>query len=221
MTEQCYKLLEVPKETRGDGWFEDFLKCVPKAFFYASDPDGKPFKGPDGAHYLGGTTTPNSTSTGACIVDLLPGLIDNGVGFVVNPDLNPPDYVFSFGNLATYKMFGSFTAPEDWSGPRMEEATHVLTEEVQALIGSPSDGYLPQFIRKPLREFLIWVGIEKPRVVLANLPDRRSLAFNVTTESLKAPEGYSQVMNLILWHLPMEYTLLEWADKFQDASAPL
>lgn len=220
-TTRCHELLNVPKDQRGEPWIEEFLRVTPEAFLYATDLEGKPFRGPDGAYYIGATSTPNESGAGASLLDLLDGLIANGMGFVVNPHLDPPDYVFSFGNLATLKMFGKFAAPETWSGPNLPAGHHELTEETQALIGAPNEGYLPSFIRKPVAEFLRHVGVANPRVVLVHFEDRRSLAFNLTPDSLERPEGYPQVMNLILWHLPMGYTLLEWNESFESASIPL
>lgn len=220
-TAKCQELLAIPKDQRNDDWFEEFLQVVPKAFFFATDVEGKPFRGPDGAYYLGATSTRNETGVGACLLDLLDGLLSNGMGYVVNPQLEQPDYVFTFGNLATLKMFGSFAAPESWSGAPLASQTQELAEPTEALVGAPNEGYLPSFIRKPIAEFLRHVGVAEPRVALVHIQDRRSLAFNLTPEALEHPEGYGQVMNLILWHLPMGYTLIEWSANLDSASIPV
>ncbi len=98
-----------------------------------------------------------------------------GVGLVVNPRKDYPDYVFTYGMLWHFKETGLFyrTAAEAPIGT-------VEMEQGQKLhAGPPAPQYLPQYVRNTLKQFLFDQGIHRPRILVMST-DRKNydLAFS-------------------------------------------
>ncbi|MEO7765789.1 MAG: hypothetical protein ABIS01_00130, partial [Ferruginibacter sp.] len=97
-TEIVKDLFKIPKEKRDGEWTQNFYKHVQTAGFALGDP--KIFTGPDGFHYFTLVTAPHDeTFESCCILNLVPLLLEQGLGLVINPGVNGADWVFYHGDI--------------------------------------------------------------------------------------------------------------------------
>jgi hypothetical protein len=210
-------LLKVPSTLRDNAWFAELYEVLPFSWFSMGEAKEQCIKGPDLCYYISLSTTRHPDGIGACLFEAIDPAIRQGVGIVIDRHQNPPSYVLSFGDLACYKMFKTFVAPSEWMGSPFPP-NYVVQEEMQVFWGGPDENILPMFVRVMIDEYMRWVGIEEPKVLMAYFPERgsRILLFNIVRENLKNPKGYDHVYQLLRWHLPRGYQVADWELQVRD-----
>lgn len=193
------ELVEIPDEKRDHQWEANFFMSITQSNLKLVHE--APQKGPDGWPYLLAETTTDATESANKIMQWL---ALKGVGLVVNPLKNYPDYVFTYGMLWHFKETGLFykTAGESPVGTlEMEQG-----QKIHA--GPPSPQYLPQYVRNILKEFFRDQGIHRPRILVMSA-DRKHYDLAFSLESLGNPptKEHQGIAEALSWFLPPHYSI--------------
>lgn len=189
---------------RNTAWEDQFLQALTSAKVNLLSED--PQTGPDGWPYLMVELTENSEEP---VQRVLAWLATRGIGLVVNPQKDYPDYVLTYGMIWNFRRTGRFI-------DRRFKAVTGRTELAPGMditLSEPPEDYLPSEVRKILREFLRDQGILLPRVALLRSTEQTDLVFSL--ESLRnPPEGEHGVFAEALgWFLPPHYSLMFLSEK--------
>lgn len=186
-TARLEQLFAVPREERADTWREAFFATVPDASLAAADP--QVFTGPDGyPYFLLRMPDPGPFET-FCVTHVLDTCLRAGAGIVVSAGAPEPEWVFTYGDLWSFKETGQFVV--SWG----ESVT--LTEPHRVLVGAPAETVLPAYARPVLRNALRTQGAVDPEVFLVRAPGldpEQSFAFR----PLPDPRG-------LLWFVPRHF----------------
>jgi hypothetical protein len=204
-THQIVQLLAARPPEPDDAWRTQFYNTVYDASFACGDP--QVLTGPDGFPYFTlFTPEPNQPFESFCICNLLEPATEQGFGIVINPTAEGADWVFTYGDLVTHRLFGAFEVDAPPSSLPPVETTE-SSETV--LIGSPSESYLPGYVRAVLRGFLTQgVGISEPGVLLMHRPAQQppqQLLFSIFPEDFNSEADFFGVLRAISWFLPRHY----------------
>lgn len=193
-------LLNIPKDERDESWDQDFLKIFPDSQLqFLSE---SPIEGPDGMPYLAVKIVDRDGEPCGKVLDWLG---EKGVGLAVNPDLEMPDYVFSYGMIWNYLVNGEFLTESEGQFSGEKDFELELGQEMMA--GTPSETYWPPHARALFKEFLGQQGILKARVVMLS-QDGKSYDLCFSHESLGLPpqEEWQGILEAFSWFFPMHYS---------------
>ncbi len=193
------QLLQTPQNDRDESWESEFFKLLPQTQFeFLSE---SPIEGPDGMPYL----PVRISDSGEPSDKVLAWLGEQGVGLAINPDLETPDYVLSYGMIWNFLLNGEFlTQTEDgFSGGKDLE----VEPGQEMMAGTPSETYWPPHVRSLFKEFLAQQGIHKPRVVMLS-QDGKDYDLCFSLESLGEPpqEEWQGILEAFSWFFPMHYS---------------
>lgn len=223
LTDKLVELFQIPQGDRDAGWRHDFLLTVPNAALTLAEPEVQ--KGPDGFPYLQLLIPPDDTEfKGFSISHLLDVSIERGVGAVILPQAGAnPYWVFSYGNLLSYKLLGTFDArpmtPPPPSAPPGGER--------QVMVAQPNESYLPAAARQIIKQYLELNGVQQPAMFMlhdTSMQPPQQLVFNLFRENYPSDEHYHAVCQRLTWYLPPSYsfvTLPNDKTQFQSNFAPL
>src|SRR5262249_20378368 len=102
-------LFAIPWESRDDQWRHRFYEVVPDATLRAFDSQGA--KGPDGFPYFQFAVPDPGPVTPFCVSHVLDVCLVEGFGIAIygnSSRSDPPEWVFTNGNLLSYSLFGDF-----------------------------------------------------------------------------------------------------------------
>lgn len=193
-------LLSVKAERRGPEWERAFLRALPAQRFRVLGPE--PRQGPDGWPYLFVSTGPEADEAAQ---GPLRWLSDKGIGMAVNPSGEAPDFVLTYGMIWNFRERDEFITAEDAS------PTEALSIENGRTFftGTPSDAYLPAYVRSVLRQFFLDQGAFAPKILMISeaLHGPFDLAFSA--ESLGSPpqREHAGILEALSWFLPAHYRL--------------
>lgn len=199
------ELLETSEAARNSQWENSFFHALSEGQLELFNPE--PQTGPDGWPYL---LTKSEHQAKEPFQRILHWLYDKGIGLVINPQKEYPDYVFTYGMLWFFKETGLFYGP---SSPNAEGVFEFQVKDIKQA-GEPSESYFPSYVRKIIREFLQQQGVIEPRVLMFTLDGIHfELAFSI--ESLGAPqqEEHQGVLEAISWFLPPHYQMALISEK--------
>lgn len=218
------ELFQVPHENRNDNWTNQFLSHVTTASFRCSDL--QVISGPDGFPYFQLLMPESGTSFQCYVVDNMVDdfLLEKGLGIVINPNAGNPDWVFSYGAILSYKLYGDFytNAGIRFSMDIQDETIH---GDEDVMVAQPSEVILPIYTRRILKQFLVENGIQNPKIFLMMRGEDQNithdLVFNITPNSFENEEHYRAVMQNIAWFLPSQYSFVgldekRFSDVFED-----
>jgi hypothetical protein len=222
-TQAIWNLCQVAADLRDEKWKARFLGSVAEASFRCGDP--QVIEGPDGFPYFQLLLPEPDTVFQCYVLDKMKDefLLDHGLGVAINPDRGNPDWVFSYGDIVNYRLTGEFYSPVD--GAAADPRQEVIGEEQEALVGQPSEEYLPTPARRAIREHLLRLGVRDPKVVLMSRAVENSmvqeLVFNLSPDRFPSEEHYRAVMHSLAWFLPRHYTYVSLRgsaleDRFED-----
>ncbi len=227
LTFKVYKLLAIPHEKRTELWESEFLQAIILASFRAGDPQVT--VGPDGFKYFNLFLPEPNQPFNCFVIDHMKDdfLLADGLGVVINPRSNAADWVFTYGdilNLKLNKAFYTYDLDSLFQGAPEDE---VLEEDSEALVGQPSEEYLPFYTRKLIADLLKQNGIEEPKMMLmmrktsGGTGFKKELVFNLTPQQFPSEEIFRAVMRSISWYLPRGYTFSGASEAtFGDAFMP-
>jgi hypothetical protein len=222
-TRRLAALAAVPQ--RDDAWCAQFLAVVPNASLAALDPQIQ--KGPDTFPYFQLAMPDPGPFTTFSIVHILNDALQNGCGVVVHSSIQrdqPPLWVFCFGDILSYSMFGDFRGdPKVLANP--DPPANPQTSEI--LRASPNETYLPaparaaigRFMRGPFRHPSPKIGL----VTGASLRPRQSLMVNLRLSDYGGDKNkLDSAMRYLTWFVPKTYSVMALPDDWSDAEmAPL
>lgn len=199
------EVLDVPENQRDSAWEIQFFHALAEGKLEICEEE--PQNGPDGWPYL---LTKSGDSSRESFQKVLHWLSDKGIGLVINPHKEFPDYVFSYGMLWFFKETGLFFREHR---VLKEGAFEFEIRDIKSA-GEPTENYLPGYVRKVLREFFIQQGVLTPRMLTFTLDgENYELAFS--TESLGSPDPseYQGILEALAWFLPPHYHVAVLSEK--------
>ncbi|MEK6773193.1 MAG: hypothetical protein AABY64_04580 [Bdellovibrionota bacterium] len=202
---QIHQLIAVPEEKRDTQWENLFFHSLTQSSLDILSE--APQTGPDGLPYLLTQISEKATEPTSKIIQWLS---DKGIGLVVNPTKEYPDYVFTYGMIWHFKESGYFYhVAEDRKAGTVEIQ---VNEKYQ--YGEPSLEYLPLYVRKILREFFRDQGLFAVKVLMLS-QDGKNFDLAISLECLgNPPESEHQgIAEVISWFLPPHYSLLLVSEK--------
>lgn len=223
-TAQLAALLATPPANRDDGWCNQVLRAAPNASLAALEPQIQ--NGPDTFPYFQLALPQPGPFTPFSMVHILDHVLAAGAGVVIHANLRrdqQPLWVFSFGDILAYSMFGDFkgdpTVYLDNTAPNPADR--------QILRASPSESYLPataraalgRFMRGPFRHPSPKIGL----VTGASLKPAQNLMVNLRLSDYHGDRTkLDAAMGYLTWFVPKSYALMPLPDDWSDADmAPL
>lgn len=204
---------------RDDAWCAQFLAAVPNASLAALDPQIQ--NGPDTFPYFQLAMPAPGPFTTLSIVHLLNYVLENGCGVVVHSSIQrdqPPLWVFCFGDILSYSMFGDFRGdPKVLANPDPPPNP----QDREFLRASPSESYLPataraaigRFMRGPFRHPSPKIGL----VTGASLSPRQSLMVNLRLSDYGGDNNkLDSAMRYLTWFIPKTYSVMALPDDWSD-----
>lgn len=210
---QVLELTDTPEDKRDAAWERDFLSALCHSNLRLIFNEVK--TGPDGCPYLYAETTKSATEPFA---NLAEWLSTRGIGLVINPHKEIPDYILTYGMLWYFKETGRFFA----SGSAGDNKRLVLEQGTSVLAGPPSDSFLPPYVRGILRQFFKAQDIHEPKILVLS-QDRLHYDLCVSLESLGNPPEHEHegIAELLGWFLPPHYPLVLISEKGLPSFVPL
>ena len=201
------QLFEVAKELRDEVWIENFFNHVLDAALETMSDNV--MLGPDSFPYvLLKMPAREKEFRPVSVRNFIDWAIEKGVGIVVSGEEGYPEWVFSFGNLWSYKVFGSFLPKNEHL---KKEGKRVLQQETEVLVGLPSEAYLPSYVRRAIKQFMkdVLSLQDEPRVALMYEPeeDIQSLIFSIFPEDFSDEKQFDSAMRMLQWFLPSNYAI--------------
>jgi hypothetical protein len=212
-TQQVVDLFKVDREQRDQGWREQFYPAIVDASM--ATPADQVLQGPDGFPYFVLNLPPAEQAFETfCLSHILGTCLTEGLGIVIQPDPQPPEWVFPYGLLWSFKEFGMFEVAEPDAGDEAEtpdgDASSSATQSI--LVSQPSEAFFPPYARKVIRQFLEKkTGSSDLKVLLLTDPGKtpaKSLVFSVFAEDFDNQEQFGSVMYRLTWFLPPHYGLI-------------
>ncbi len=199
-------LLSVPPELREATWVDAFFEAVTNASFAAGEP--RMIQGPDGfPYFVLRTPDPHQLFDAYSVAFLAEEATRKGFGIVLNPGPGTADWVFSYGDIAGYRMTGTLRPMP----PLRPHQPHEVTQEPEeVMLGNPSDEALPGYVRRVIHQHFKRMGLEQPAVLLMHRPSvpESNLVFNVFPEMFASEEDFRVALGSVSWFLPRHYSVL-------------
>ncbi len=197
---QIHELVNTPEEKRDTHWENLFFHKLSQSPLNLLSEE--PQTGPDGWPYLLTQISEKATEPASKIITWL---ADKGIGLVVNPMKEYPDYVFTYGMIWHFKETGYFYHVAD----QRKTGTVEIQVDNKHHYGEPTKEYLPDYVRKILREFFRDQGLFAIKILMLS-PDGKNFDLAVSLESLGNPPSHEHqgIAEAISWFLPPHYSLL-------------
>jgi hypothetical protein len=199
------ELTQIPDEKRDPQWENDFFVQLSQSNLKLVAEEAKP--GPDGWPYL---LTETSAEASEPAQKILQWLATRGLGMVVNPNKDYPDYVFSYGMVWHFKETGLFYRAK----PEVSSGSFELGGGEKLHAGPPSPEYLPQYVRSILKQFFMDQGLLGVKILVMSA-DRLNYDLAFSLESLGNPpvKEHQGIAEAISWFLPPHYSIVLVSEK--------
>jgi len=206
MSPEILKHLETSDKDRDIFWENKFFNLLSMSSLEVINET--PQNGPDGWPYL---LTKTCLSASEPFQRILHWAAERGIGIVINPDKDFPDYVFTFGMLWYFRSTGLFYAH---SGNNVGNGEFNIELKSRSQIGAPSDSYLPLSVRKIIKQFFLDQGILRPRIAAIS-EDGKNFDLAFSLESLGNPkkDEHLGIGEAIGWFLPPHYSIALISEK--------
>ncbi len=212
-TEQLITLLGLPIEERSERWGWEVLEAVPDAHLKINNPEAQTTNAPNGLQYYFCYPDLGHGDPGIVARNSIEELTNGVTGLVLVQPEERVEFVVTPGDLAAFRMFGAFHVPDSWSNGGSESENG--GDPAQVLLGSPSEEFLPSFLKGNIAAIYEFLKIENPEVVLAmSGGGSRSLAFNIWEGCSPYNLSVEAMINYVLEVLPRGYTLMAWDESF-------
>jgi hypothetical protein len=225
-TEVLADLFAEARESRDQVWRQKFYTAVPDATLMAFDPQVNP--GPDQFPYFHLAIPDPGPLTPFCVTHLLDDALDGGFGIAIFGDssrTSDPEWVFTYGNLLSYSLFGDFEGdPAERERLKGHEGEKRPAQtEHQVLTAAPSEAYLPIRARKAIAGYMRhWFQHPSPKIALLDDPQQvpsRGLIVNLTLEDYEGDETkLHAAINYLSWYLPATYRIAAMPESWTDST---
>jgi len=211
-TQTLAALFAEPRETQDDAWRANFYDAAADASLMSFDPQVQ--LGPDQFPYFqvaipdAGAFTPFSVSY------LLDTVLQNGQGIAIFGDssrANGPQWVFTYGNLLSFRLFGSFEG--DPAELARQTAASTGGGKHSVLVASPSENYLPSYARRAIGNYARrFFQMPHPKMALVDDPQGtppRVLMINLTLADYHGDQRkLGAAMHYLSWFMPQTYRIV-------------
>lgn len=193
------ELVNIPFEDRDLNWDNKFFMALTTSKLNVLS--AEPQEGPDGFSYLLVSTDDGGTEDAQQIIQWL---ATKGIGLVVNPQKEYPDYVFTYGMLWSFKETGFFFKPNN----DVKTGVVEINNGGNFVSGDPSKEFFPSYSRSILREFFRDQGFLSVKI-LAFSQDQKHYDLLFSVDSLKNPpqKEHDGIAEAISWFLPPHYSI--------------
>ncbi len=214
-TQVLGQLFATPRENRDDLWETMFYAAVADASLIAFEPQVR--VGPDGFPYFELAIPDQGGFTPFCITHIHDYVLDKGVGVVVWGDFrrgDNPEWVFRYGHLLSYKLYGRFDDRSPEQLARGGGARRIETpEEHRYLVTDPGEDYLPERTRELMLDYIRKVSKHPaPKIRLmydAALNPPKNLLLNITPYHFGGDQQkLAAAMKHLGWFLPPSYAMV-------------
>lgn len=205
------ELINTPDAKRDENWEDQFLHAITDSNLKLIS-DGAQ-QGPDGWPYFLVETGSDANESAQKMIHWLSS---RGIGLAVNPQKEFPDFILTYGMLWSFRETGRFIhrnlLPDQ--GPNKAASGKVEFSKESLMAGEPHPKYLPDYVRKILKDFFIDQGVLNPKLSVLTVDSKNfDLAFSL--ESLGNPkesewEGIGEALS---WFLPTHYSVLLISEK--------
>jgi hypothetical protein len=208
-TDAIFQLVKVPRGIRDEAWATQFLAQVDMASFRNAEPPVA--KGPDGfPYFILSLPDPNQPFESYVIrfmvVDFL---LETGYGVVINPAEQGSDWVFSYGDLVNFFLYGNFyhsSVDESRSGG---QPLHVRGEDLELFL--PTEKDLPKPTLSVIGDFLRSMGIRQPGIIMVRRvidgKTTQNIGLNFGETDLQSSSHFTFALERLAWYLPRQYGL--------------
>jgi len=222
-------LLKFEPSARDREWEYAFLHAFPQAKLKILSET--PSQGPDGWPYLLVQIDETATESAQKV---LSWLSDKGIGLVVNPKKDAPDYVFTYGMIWNYRERSEFLSQSGLDRERVSVQKIELAGGQKVFAGPPSDSYLPTYARHILKAFFRDNGIGTMKVLVMRddsgavasvsdpaPPERYDLCFSLEALGTPPATEHKGILEALSWFLPAHYSLMVISENGLPAFTPL
>lgn len=199
------EILNTPDDQRDAAWETKLFHALSTGHLdiFTQEPQS----GPDGWPYLLTKSEPDSTEP---FQRILQWLFDKGIGLVLNPHKEYPDFVFTYGMLWHFKETGLFYREQ----PMAREGVFEFQVKDIKASGEPAEGYLPGYVRKVIKEFFVQQGVLAPKILSFTLDGKAyELAFSVESLGNPVQSEHQGILEAIAWFLPPHYQVALVSEK--------
>lgn len=201
------ELLKINSGLRNDAWEQEFLDTFASSKIYILDDSVQ--IGPDGWPYLFlSSESTDQVKAEDSVHHLLQWAYESGVGLVVNPHKERPDYVFHYGMIWNYIHNQKF----------LINTNSEIAENAPIYVAKVSEDIIPKQPLSFIKDYIKSAGIEEPRAALISR-DKLNYDFALSIESLGNPpkDEHEGIARGIGWFLPNHIpVILIYEDKLQQ-----
>ncbi len=195
------KHLSQPPSLRNEEWHHKAFELMVDANVTIENDDPK--AGPDGMPYMLASIKIDSKEP---CQKLCRWLYEKGIGLVVNPQKQDPDFVFSYGMIWSFLATNSFLPKT--AASEEEKKDIEVTPGQQYYFGDLTDDIIPKTPRDLIKEFFKQSKIITPQVKLMSA-DQQSFDICFSRESLNGltEKEEANLMEKLYWFMPRHYSL--------------
>ncbi len=208
-----HSLLEKATDARDEEWEKAFLLIFPDTKLRVLEESPK--QGPDGFPYLLMSIDDDGSEPTKKVLDWLS---EKGIGLVINPFRETPDFVFTYGQIWNYRERGQFISavtPPRSGAFKIEAGQKVFT-------GEPSAEYLPPYVRAILTEFFKQQGQDAVKVLMLSTDNSHyDLCFSLESLGSPPPFEHRGILEAVSWFLPGHYSIALMSEKDLPPFSPL
>lgn len=203
-------LLSVPENQRDLQWEYQFLDSIPNTKYRVLFEE--PQQGPDGWPYLLVENSDEGTDYGVALLDWL---ATRGIGMVINPQKDYPDFVLSWGMAWFFREKKRFFQPTlaVVGGTEVKTAaptsgTFTIEQGKNLILGQPTEDYMPVYVRNIISQFFLDQAVLDPKILMVS-EDGQSYDLTFSIESLGNPpqSEHQGILEAVSWFLPPHYSV--------------
>jgi hypothetical protein len=202
--------LAVPEDARDAKWRHRFYDLIDVVRLAERDP--RIFIGPDGFPYFALDLPADGRPGTVTVADLVETATSRGFGIALDAGDEGAAWVFSYGDLATRRTFGSYELPRIGLPPLERLGTREVQHDPAALeILVPTETMLPAYVQPLLRRYFTqMLGVLRPGVVMMRARDREpqdQLVFRFSRDDVATDLDFENALAGITWFLPRHVTV--------------
>lgn len=193
-------LLQLEEDKRDQQWEQEFFDQFPKQKVDLITPD--PRQGPDSWPYLFVNSNPEAKEP---VMNILSWASERGVGIALNPQKEMPDYILPYGMIWFFRETGNFLSDHfQFKGNKFS-----IEEGKKYFTGEPSKDYIPEYVRKIVREFLQQQGVLNPRVCMLSEDQQYwDLCFSLNSLGNPPEKEHEGIAEALSWFFPAHYSIV-------------
>lgn len=202
---QLVDLLKTDSESRDVNWENQFFHAFTASNVSVLSAD--PQNGPDSWPYLLVEFNEQSDESVQKIIDWLH---TRGIGLVLNPNKDYPDYIFTYGMIWHFKETGLFYKTHE----QITNGVVEIKEQSKVYYGAPTEEFLPKYVRGILKEFFRDQGLLRVKILMLSNDNKQfDLAFSLESLGNPPTKEHQSIAEAISWFLPPHYSLLLISEK--------